>query len=309
MQSWFSHPLALHAFWLVPVLAVLTILARRRRQGALGKLGPLIAVRLAATRATWTGIARAACGGLAFLALIFAAAGPRWGRGREEGLVSGRDLVIVLDLSRSMLTRDVLPDRAEHAKRALLDLADTIEQRGGHRLGLVVFASRPRVVCPLTHDYDHFRATVLEQDAARPHPEIRPAGEGAVSGTRLGAALAAGVKLHDTRFAGFQDMLLLSDGDDPVRDGEWHAGADAAEQAGIPVHVLGIGDPETLSPVPGSGDTLLRYEDQAVQSRMEAELLHAIARQTKGTPILAGTRTVHLGDLFRQVIEPAAALV
>lgn len=306
MRSWFSHPLALHAFWLVPLLAVFTIMARRRRHGALGQLGPLIAVRLAKGRAPWRRTARAACWGLALLALIFAAAGPRWGRGREEGLVSGRDLVVVLDLSRSMLTRDVLPNRAKQAKRSLLDLADTIEQRGGHRLGLVVFAARPRVVCPLTHDYDHFRATVLEQDAAVPHPEIRPTGQDAISGTRLGAALEAAVKLHDERFRGFQDILLLSDGDDPIRDGEWGEGVAAAQNAGIPVHVLGIGDPETASPVPGNGDSPLRHEDKAVQSRMEAELLRGIALRTGGTPILAGTRTVHLGDLFREVIEPAA---
>src|SRR5262249_58131955 len=132
----------------------------------------------------------------------------------------GRDLVVVLDLSRSMLARDVLPSRLERAGQALDDLSRAVERRGGHRLALVVFAARARIACPLTHDYDHFRQALAEQDAANPHPDIRPAGDDVQSGTRIGAALRLAVEAHDPHYRdhGTQDILLLSDGDDPAHD-------------------------------------------------------------------------------------------
>lgn len=306
MRPWFSYPLALHLLWLLPVSILLGWLARRRGHRMLERFGLLPALRVSASP-QGVNVARALCGALGLAAAALAVAGPRWGRELEADLVPGRDLCVVLDLSRSMLARDLLPSRSEKAKEALLDLSQTIQRRGGHRLALVVFAARPRVVCPLTHDYDHFRTAVRGQDAARQHPDIRVTGTATPSGTRLGAALTLATRTHEPGRRGFQDILLLTDGDDPAGDAEWEEGVAAAKLLGIPVHVVGLGDAERASPVPGRGDELLQYEGHPVQSRLEEKPLQEIARLTRGTWIPARTQSLHLGELFQQRLEAAAA--
>lgn len=301
MRAWFTYPLALHLLWLLPALVVLGVLTWRWRRDALAQLGPLTAVRALVSGGSPLRGVRAACWGLGAITLALASAVPRWGRAPVHGLAPGRDLIAVLDLSRSMLARDVWPSRVDQAKKALLDLSRAVEQRGGHRLALVVFAARPRVACPLTHDYDHFRAAVQAQDAAAPHPDIRPTGEQSVSGTRIGAALQCAADMGERDY---KDIILISDGDDPVRDGE---AVRAAAEMASPVHVIGLGDPERLSPVPGKGDEPLQHEGRPVLTRLEEEPLREIARRTRGTYTPARTQTVRLGELFHEIVEPAAA--
>ena len=89
--------------------------------------------------------------GLALLAL--AAAGPRWFTRSGDPLAPGRDVMIVLDLSRSM--RAEQPSRAAKAIRSLRTLTDPAKLPPGTRVGLIVFAARPALMFPLTHDLDH----------------------------------------------------------------------------------------------------------------------------------------------------------
>src|SRR5260370_41557701 len=77
----------------------------------------------------------------AFTLLIAGAAAPHWGRDARPEVVAGRDIVILLDMSGSMRATDAPPTRFERARTALLELAEAIRQRGGHRLALVVFAA------------------------------------------------------------------------------------------------------------------------------------------------------------------------
>ena len=303
MHSWFAEPLALHLFWLLPLVGLLALLAARRRRRAWAQLGRL-ALADAGRHTVLFGSAGAACWGLGLSLLVLAIAGPRWGREGETNLVPGRDLVAVLDMSRSMLAGDVFPSRLEQAQQALMDLSRAVERRGGYRLALVVFAAQARVACPLTHDYEHFRTAVAAQDGARPHPDIRPRDEAAPSGTRLGAALIRAVELHDSRFKGFQDIVLVSDGDDPAGDEEWRGGAAAARQRGIPVFVLGIGDPEKPAAIPGKENLPLRYNNRVVESQLEEEALREIARLSRGAYIPARTQSVPMEELFRTIIEP-----
>jgi Ca-activated chloride channel family protein len=206
-----------------------------------------------------------------------------------------------------MLAQDVLgessPDRLGRARDALIDFASAVQERGGHRLGLVVFASRARLLCPLTHDYDYFRETIagLEPDAA--FLNIGP-NSAVASGTRLGAALRAAVEVQDPRFPGQEDILLLSDGDDPANDGEWQAGALLARQAGIPVHDVGIGDPDKASPITLPNGATLKHEGQPVLTRLHERPLEDIARLTGGVYVPARKKALPLGKLFRERIEP-----
>jgi Ca-activated chloride channel family protein len=238
--------------------------------------------------------------GLVLLALGMA--GPQWGRDWELSTAPGRDLVVVLDCSRSMLAET--PSRLDRARTALLDLVEAIEKRGGHRLALIVFAGRPRLVCPLTHDYDHFRAKLENLDTRPADPELAP-GAGDESGTRIGLALHEAVLTHDSRFAGARDILLLSDGDDPAHDGEWKYGAEEARDQGIPVHVVGLGDPDRASPIRVGGTPLL-HEGKEVRTRLEEAPLREIASLSKGTYVPARTRALPLGSVYLDLVAAGA---
>src|SRR5688500_5123115 len=225
----FARPSFLYLLILLPVLGAMAIVAARRRRAALARIGRpetvsgLSSLRPGARRRSrllvFVGLA----------ALILAVAGPRWGKGGEAGVVVGRDRVVILDLSRSMSAADMAdparPQRWQAARAGLHDLVETVRQRGGHRLALVVFAARPAIVCPLTSDYDHFRARVDEFSPTAPPPEVRPdPDEPLVTGTGIGSAIRLALAAHDPRFPGYQDLLWLSDGDGPGVEAESEGG-------------------------------------------------------------------------------------
>src|SRR5207302_10862009 len=85
--------------------------------------------------------------------LAIALVGPQWGQVIDEppeNPSKGRDVLIVLDVSRSMLAEDVAPSRLARAKADVHDLAVWLERQGGYRVGLVAFADRAALLCPLT---------------------------------------------------------------------------------------------------------------------------------------------------------------
>jgi Ca-activated chloride channel family protein len=304
--SLFAHPQLLWLVLMLPVLSLLNLWSEWRRGRAWKRLGNLLALeRMTPRQRRWRRL-RNVCWSLGLTLLVVGAAGPQWGREYGTATMEGRDVVVAFDLSRSMLAEQ--PSRQTRARSALLDLADAIQRRGGHRLALIVFASRPKVACPLTHDYDHFREALKQQDAANPAPELRPVvSEGAqdtgpISGTRIGLALQLAVQTHDPRFRGFQDILLVSDGDDPVADSEWREGITEANEQKIPVHTLGVGDPKRGYPI-YLGDQKMLFQGKTVETRLNEKVLEEIAQQTGGVYIAGRTGAVPMAQLFREYVE------
>jgi Ca-activated chloride channel family protein len=309
----FGRPELLWLLLLLPVFALLNRHAARRRRRATADIGRPAAVAMLSTHPVrgrrWVGLAYP----LAWLALILGIAGPRWGKSDETGIAVGRDLVVVVDLSRSMLATDMAADgmsRWKAARAALLDLMDSVSRRGGHRVAVVVFAAKPKLLCPLTTDCDHVRAKLEDIDGDFPPPEIKPGADPTItSGTRIGAGVAAAVAAHDPRFQGFQDVILISDGDDPVGDGEWRKGATAAWKANIPVHTVGLGDPKVEVPIYIKGEFLETQPDEnvppdVVRTKLHEEPLTAIASDTRGKYVPAQRELPRLGEFFRTVVEP-----
>jgi len=281
-------------FVLLPAAGlVLAWLVNRRswRAAPVGTPAAVAALRTRPPRRRWlAGLFQ----GLAWLLLASGAAGPRWGVGESDGVAVGRDVVLVLDLSRSMLADDTAgPARWQSAVAGAVDLVDALDGRGGHRLAVVVFAARPLVLTPLTTDAGHLRAVLAEVDGTLPPPDIRP-GDRAASGTRIGAALAAAVGVHDPRFPGAQDIILFSDGDDPAApDREWAAGVTAARAARVPVHAVALGDPARDSSIPGG-----------VQTRLHESVLRDIVTEGRGQLLAARRERPAVGAFFRASIEP-----
>jgi Ca-activated chloride channel family protein len=286
MQQAFAHPGLLFALSALPVVSVLAFLAARRRQQALVRMAGLVgAVLLARRRPSRLGRLAASLG---LTCLALGMAGPRWGRDWNQSAAPGRDLVVVLDLSRSMFAE--APSRLERACAALYDLAGALRQRGGQRVALVVFAGKPRLTCPLTHDLDHFKECLDAIDRSVPDAALG-------AGTRIGAALVLAADAFDGRSAAARDVLLLSDGDDPARDGEWRKGVERARADGVAVHVVGVGDPGEGHGIPEGGGWL-SFGGAEVRTRLEEAPLRAIAGRTGGRLLLAGDRPLPLGEHY-----------
>jgi Ca-activated chloride channel family protein len=318
----FAQPGIIWLLLALPLLSLLAAWARLRCRRALARFGDMTALFLGMARRRPWRWPRALAQSLGLTLLVVGAAGPQWGRDWSQTAAVGRDVVVVLDLSRSMLAES--PSRLTRAKAALVDLSQAMQRRGGHRLGLVAFAGQARVICPLTHDYDHFREALAGLDAAQPPADLVPRDD-KPSGTRLGQGLLFGMLsfdadfrgddahvaelLHtrwrqssDTHFQTFRDVLVLSDGDDPARDDEWRRVLLEVRKAGVPVHTIGIGDPQIASTIPAGGGELT-FDGEVVTTRLEEKPLQEIAERTGGTYTPAHMQSIPLGSLFQERIE------
>jgi Ca-activated chloride channel family protein len=199
---------------------------------------------------------------------VVALAGPRLGYSEVSLYAANSNLMILLDLSRSMDAADVKPSRLARARQEVEDLLDA---ESGARVGLVAFASVSHVVTPLTEDAQTLRHLLpsLSTDLVR------------WSGSRLAAALDRTRRLLAAQpDASTNAVLLLSDGDFTEPGLEEAAARLAA--AGIRLHVMGIGTPEG-APVPdGDGGWVEDAAGRRVMSRLDEVLLTRLARAGGG---------------------------
>jgi len=297
LPSILAHPWVVSLLLAMPALSLLQLIGAWRSRRSLLRLGQPVALAgllPAPRRWRWLSSLLVSTG---VTALLVGAAGPQWGRDPSPAVVAGRDVVILLDMSNSMRATDAPPDRFHRAVAAIMDLVDHVRSRGGHRLGLVVFAADARILCPLTHDYDLFQSKLESLDMDNPPPGLRP-GAGAKSGTRFGAGLKAAISAFDASTRGYQDVIFLSDGDDPVNDGEWEAGLKEIAPADIAIYTVGLGDQvkDSVVTIPGF--------DGKVETHLHEGPLTIIARQTGGTYLPARLELPRLAEFFERRIEP-----
>lgn len=233
--------------------------------------------------------------GLALTAV--AVAGPQWGFDQSAQFRKGRDVIVVLDLSRSMFAEQ--PSRRDFALGALKHLAETFESQGGNRVALVGFASQPRLFFPFTQDCNHFRHT-LNEIKNNDYPKLNE--KDAVSGTRIGAALAFALASCDSEKIERPVIVLLSDGDDPVEDDEWRTGVDQARERKVPIYVVGVGNPAKAETIAVAGD-LLEFEGEIVRSKINEARLRKIAESTGGAYWPAHRQEIPLGLFLINALE------
>lgn len=224
---------------------------------------------------------------LLWLLLLTAMAGPRWDYSSVRLFHPGDNLLVLLDISRSMDATDAAPSRLARARQEIQDL---IIQNRELRLGLIAFASVPHVISPVTEDSRALLLTLpaLSSDLSQ------------LQGTRLQAALDRAEQLlgalpNDSAKA----ILLISDGD--FDEPGLEARVSSLAERGIPLHVLGIGTPSGAD-VPGERGPLLGPSGTPVRTSLkEAELL-ALAKAGAGIYQLADYRDADT----RAVLEAAA---
>ncbi|MCU0704713.1 MAG: VWA domain-containing protein [Fimbriiglobus sp.] len=299
----FARPGLLWLSLLPAAVAVLAIVAEWRKRRAIAAFGrPAAVAGLTTMRPSRQWLARFLLG-LGWAALVLAVAGPKWGTGADDGAAVGRDMVVVIDLSRSMQATDLsTPDpRWRAAIDGVRGLIDACRNRGGHRIGIVVFAARPVLFVPLTTDLTHLELQLLDLDGERPPHDVRPLDDSVRSGTRIGAALKLAVAAHDPRFTGAQDVILFTDADDPEPDSEWASGVTAARNAAIPVHVVGIGNPDANAPFTLH---LKARGEEVIDTWLREEVAKEIAAEGRGAYLPARRDTPDMAAFFRTRIEP-----
>jgi Ca-activated chloride channel family protein len=238
--------------------------ARRRRVGAaLGREAVLSrAGEDASARRRWSAGLR-----LTSLALILLAlAGPQWGIDLVETRGAARQVVIAVDVSLSMQTADVKPNRLERAKASLSLLLDQLK---GDRVGVVAFAGDAQVICPLTSDVDAAKELLSALEVgAIPTP-----------GTSIGGALRLATAMVG-RYPGSKTIVLLTDGEDHKSDPL--GAAQEAAASGVRVYTVGIGTPEG-EPIPLEGGGYKKdARGSTVVSRLGEGMLASAAKITGG---------------------------
>ncbi len=221
---------------------------------------------------------------------LIALAGPRFGTQVEQVVPRGSDLYVLIDVSRSMLADDVVPSRLERAKA---DVSSLVNRLSGERIGLIAFAGKAVVKCPLTIDYDSFRRALMELD-----PNSAPRG-----GTAIGDAIRKAVEVFHAGTQRDQAVLLMTDGDDQ-ESFPLEAATVAAERK-VTVFTVGLGDSNSGARVPGQSGaaSFVEHEGQQVWSKLNGSLLGDIALKTNGVYIPAGTRSYDLGELYAQHLQ------
>jgi Ca-activated chloride channel family protein len=296
----FANPGLLFSLLALPVCLAFFLYAHLRRRQCVKNLtsGPLVrkGLLLRPRVRRWKGLLFLI--GLALLAI--AAAGPQWGHDRNAQHRQGRDVIVVLDLSRSMNAEQ--PSRRQLAIRALQDLADTFEHNGGNRVALVGFAERARLFFPLTQDYDHLRHTLAQLGA----DDYAPLSSGApISGTRIGAALKLAAQSYDPERVNRPIIVLISDGDDPADDDEWLQGVQEAKAKNLRVHTVGVGDPNRAETIP-IGRDVLQFEGEPVFTKLQEARLEEIARRTDGIYLPAHRERIKLGAFVQHLLDADA---
>jgi Ca-activated chloride channel family protein len=287
----------------LPVAIGLLLYASWRRRRALAQLGRSPLLRQGILLRPGVRRCKAICLLIGVSLLAVACAQPQWGDDPSPQERAGRDVILVLDLSRSMSAEQ--PSRHERALRGLRQLADTFEANGGNRVALVLFAAEPRMLFPLTQDYDHLRHA-LTRIEKHEIPALAAKDSSPVSGTRIGAALKLAADMGTAERVNRPVIVLLSDGDDPgAADEEWLEGVMAAKKKQIPVHTVGIGDPLEAHSIPAGKERLL-FEGQPVQTKLNEDLLREIAQRTGGTYLPAHGQTLPLGSLIQYLLDADA---
>jgi Ca-activated chloride channel family protein len=235
---------------------------------------------------------------LGFTSIVAALTEPKWNPQPQQIRRTGRDVVILLDTSRSMLAEDIKPNRLERSKIAILDLLEIL---AGDRIAIITFAGNATVKCPLTQDYAFVRmalADISTESSSR-------------GGTMIGDAIRkATEEVFDQQSREYKDLILITDGED--HDSFPVEAAQKAAQEGVRIMAIGLGDDATGSRIPITGPdgltTFLKYQGQEVWTRLDSDALREVAYATEGGKYLSvapGT-TMDLGRIYQDLIASAA---
>jgi len=230
---------------------------------------------------------------LSIIVLVFALADPQIGTKLEEVKRSGVDIFVALDVSKSMLAEDVVPNRLEKAKH---EISTFIERLQGDRIGLICFSGIAFVQCPLTLDYSAAKLFLSDIDT-----DIIPQ-----PGTAIESAIELAQQSFVHRELKHKVLILITDGED--HEGDPVEIAKEARKEGIVVYTIGIGSQQG-APIPefdryGNRVGYKKDRDgQVVTSRLDVITLEKIAFETGGKYYISSTGESELNKIYQEISE------
>ncbi|MCL6582124.1 MAG: VWA domain-containing protein [bacterium] len=289
----FADPNWLYLLIIIPLLALFSAWAGRRRQKAIERFGnPLILQKLSTSS---SGLKKPARKLILFLSgvlfLILALARPQWGARMLTIQRQGIDIMIGLDTSKSMLAEDIKPCRLERAKHEIASLIDKLR---GDRIGLLCFAGDSLIQCPLT----------LDHAAAKTLLKIIDTQTAPLGGTAIGQAIQTARKAFVQGEQKYKVLILLTDGED--HNSQPIEAAREAAKDGIKIYTIGIGS-KTGEPIPirdQNGAHLGYQKDQSgriIMSKLDEATLEKIATITGGKYYPASGAEMALDKVYQEI--------
>ena len=287
----------LHLLWVLPAVFLVFVYGWSKKRKALElfiEAGLLDKISISTDKSKR--YFKAALTVLSLALIIFAMTRPSWNPRPEKIERKGRDIVFLLDVSKSMMAEDLVPNRLERAKLAI---NDCIEQLRGDRVALVAFAGTAAIKCPLTQDYGFFKMMLksINTDSI------------ARGGTMIGDAIRLILNnVFDDQAKEYKDIVLITDGED--HDSFPVEAAKKAGEKGMRLIAIGLGDENEGKRIPIVNEkgekTFLKYNGKEVWSRLDADTLRKMVNVTPGGKYFnVSTGTIDLGTVYRQLIASA----
>ena len=217
---------------------------------------------------------------------LIALARPQWGLIEEQVFDQSREVLIAVDLSRSMLAADVKPSRLDRSKLLIQSLLDGLK---GERVGLVLFAGTAFLQSPLSSDYE-----ILREFLPAMNPDYLPEG-----GSNYKAMLETSIQAFGTSTAD-RYLIVLSDGEST--DEDWKSLTDGLKQKGIRVIGLGVGTTAGSFITDAAGGFIKDERGAVVLSRLNSATLQELAQVTGGAYTDASA-WVDLAGLLKKTVE------
>jgi len=214
-----------------------------------------------------------------FAAIVIGWANLQMGDKMEKSERKGVDVVIALDVSKSMLAKDIQPDRLTRAKQLITRMLDKMQN---DRVALIIFAGRPYLQVPLTIDYSAVK--MMLQTAG---PDMVP-----TQGTVIGDAVDMAMQSFSQRERKYKSLIIISDGED--HDEKAIERVKEAADAGVIVHTVGIGSPQGATLYdPDTKSVKLDENGNPVVSKLNEDELKSIASAGHGTySLLQNTKSL-----------------
>lgn len=222
---------------------------------------------------------------LAYILLVVAAARPQLGSKLREVKARGVEMMLVVDVSNSMLAEDFEPNRLERTKYAISKLFEGLQQE---RVGVVVFAGEPKVQLPITSDY-----RMAQAFAKRISTSL--VGE---QGTAVGKALELASLSFSSQSEQSRVMVLITDGENHEDDAVEVARRAAAQ--GIRIYTIGIGTPEG-APIKIGGDYVKDEDGEMVVTKLGEQMLEEIAAVSEGAYVRATKQSIGLDEIVKSI--------
>lgn len=292
----FAHPEWIHATWIVLALATLLVFLELRSRTVVDRLlSRSMQTRLVHRTSLGRRFSVIALLTASMILLVFALMRPQWGRTVQEAVRVDSQIMICLDVSKSMLAEDVAPNRLERAKVELDSLLGLM--RDDQQVGLIAFAGKATVLCPMTTDFGFLRLVLAEAEP----PSV------GLGGTKIGEAIAKAVDGFRTAGDIQRLILLITDGED--HDSYPLQAAERAREKGVRIVSIGFGDEagskiEITDPRTGVRSFLKDREGAEVTSRLDGQTLRDIALMTQGAYVPAGTGALDLESIYRAHLAP-----